>query len=272
MEVTDVGALLATFQDPWSDWRPSIDPPPPPPSPPRADREPALPTTTHTPPPSPPPPPIPLRLPPTPPPAPPPPPPAERYVLPPTKRDPDWAKRVVCAICGTSVLQDDMDAHMEQTHPAPHKCEYCDRRFASPTSRERHATYAHARRDRLRSYACPVADCGQVFSGSSYVSMHVLTKHAEHTATLLYPCIPCQLVFQSESGRSAHYTTKRHARIAGLEDWPAPFQCEYCPTRRYRSFPALQRHLREQHETDGIPAPRRSVLYNNVTEPVQMSD
>jgi hypothetical protein len=280
MEVTDVGALLAPFCDPWSDWRPSIDPPTPPPprpshesyAPPSPSPSVGAPSSPCTPPPPPPPPRQETPPPPLWPPSPPPQTPfATKKVE--EERDSDGVLRMVCAVCGERVSVPAMHAHMEKVHPAPHKCDHCDKRFTSPTSRERHAAHAHVRRDRLRSYPCPVADCGQVFSGTSYVSIHVLTKHAEYTAELLYACNPCQVVFPTDHARRMHYKTNRHVRIVQNEQQPPAFQCEWCPTRRYVYFHALQLHHIEKHvlqDTD-VPAPRRSLLHN-VTAPTQMSD
>ena len=112
----------------------------------------------------------------------------------------------ICKLCGESVKNwNQLLKHLW----APHffKCEYCDRSYNRNTKLEDHVNKEHDFVGLIDFTKCGL--CGEIFGRSSTLARHISSPHN-------YPCVYCDLKFQSKSILTKHRKNCARFKVIGI--------------------------------------------------------
>lgn len=110
----------------------------------------------------------------------------------------------------------------------PYKCNYCDKYFAISSSRLQHIRRQHLKQ---KKHLCQY--CGQGFSDSTSLKVHIRT----HTGERPYKCPVCPRAFAKSNGMVVHL--RQHTG-------EKPYVCEQCGDSFAQNV-SLRTHVKNKH-------------------------
>lgn len=143
------------------------------------------------------------------------------------------AKKKLCQLCKTFVLN--LKRHIQQVHTKerPNKCTFCRRAFLYPSELRVHLEMHEKNGIQPRPFACLLCNKAS-YSSQKRLENHIDTIHGKNG----FPCTWCNKICDKKFALEAHERTHTGDR---------PYKCNFCEAS-FTQTGNLNRHLRTIHQ------------------------